>query len=92
MADIDKARDLLIKTAFDYGCGVWLLLDAGRLEEAEDCAYDAWAAREAATADDPWERWKVLYRARHGNGGEEGAGSAPRLRLVVDNTRMLRPG
>ena len=45
MADVDKARDLLIRTAYDYGCGVWLLLRAGLHEDAEDCAYDAWAAR-----------------------------------------------
>ena len=78
-----RQREMLLKTALSYGAGVWLLLQAGRDgEDVADCAYDAWAASQAAEADEPWARWEALHEARYGR-----LVTAPDIRLVVNNTR-----
>ena len=49
-----RQREMLLKAALSYGTGVWLLLQADNDEEdVADCAYNAWAASQAAEADEP---------------------------------------
>lgn len=81
---IKQQREMLFMTALSYGAGVWLLLQAGREDEAADCAYRAWASDQAARAENPWERWMALHQERFGP-----EWSPPPLRLVVHNTSRM---